>query len=104
MNNISIFLSVINDARCYVDKISKEKNSDYWDTIAAILIDKHFLNMVTIEMKNPKITWQCAVENMVNKCLKKLKRLRNDDKKEYVIELMGTCKLLIDKYGSSTAI
>ena len=98
MTNIDQFIEVLKKAQVDIDTICKEKSSNYWDTIRAVIVDKHFILMVTKEMKNPKTTWQDAVNRMIKKCRIKIKGLQSGKAKDDMIEIEGACKYLLDKY------
>src|SRR5579862_8555558 len=67
MDSISAFLSVLARAIDEVDVICREKRSDYWDTLSAVLKDRHFIEMVVDEMSDPQISWQSAIALMLRK-------------------------------------
>jgi hypothetical protein len=100
MDNISVFLSVLATAIDNVDTVCHEKQSDYWDTLGAILKDRNFIEMIVAEMIDPDVRWQSAIEIMLRKSDRKIMKLPNRDIAEYSIELKGACKYLLDRYGS----
>jgi hypothetical protein len=104
MNNISIFLDVLGKAKCHVDEICESKKSDYWDTISAIIIDKCFIEMVVSEMKDLNVHWEMAIKVMLSKCDAKVARLKRDNIREYIIEIKGACKFLLEIFGTNAAI
>jgi hypothetical protein len=101
MDNVSTFLAVLRTAIAEVDAICGERTSDYWDTLGAILRDKHFIRMVTVEMKDPAVLWPEALRRMLVKADVKLRDLPESGMAGYVIEVKGACKFLVDRYGSA---
>lgn len=100
MDNISAFLSVLKTAIDDVGMICRERRSDYWDTLGAVLKDRHFMEMIVAEMLDPQVSWQAAIAVMLGKSERKLAALPHSGLAEYAIELKGACKYLLDHHGS----
>jgi hypothetical protein len=100
MDNISAFLAVIGKAIRDIEVICREKKSDYWDTLGAIVMDRNFIEMTVAEMIDPEVKWQAAIAAVLAKSEKKMTRLQNVEIAEYAIELKGACKFLLDRYGA----
>ena len=100
MGNISRFLAVLTVAVGDVDRICRERRSDYWDTLGAVLKDRNFIEMVVAEMLDPEMKWQSALRIMLGKSERKMDALPDRDLSAYAIELRGACKYLLDNFGA----
>lgn len=53
-----------------------------FDGLLAVMVDTHFIVMVTKEMKNPRTTWQEVVHSMIKRCWIKIKGVQNGKAKD----------------------